>query len=79
MYETQSFLIQFNDAIRSKSHSAYDTRRTNSVIDIRDYFGFLTGKPVTNLEMAGFWGSLSDDEKDYYRNVELTWFPKVGY
>lgn len=43
----------------------------NSVKDIKDYFS-TAEKPVSTGEMMEFWKSLSDGEKDYYKNVNLS-------
>lgn len=45
--------------------------KRNSLKDLIAFFG-CEDRPVTPVEFRTFWGSLTDDEKDYYNNVPLT-------
>lgn len=42
----------------------------NSVAMLSKFFG-TREKPMTGPEFREFWQSLTVDEKDYYRNVDL--------
>lgn len=42
----------------------------NSVADLKEWFGHGTRK-VDAKEMMEFWKSLSEDEKEFYKNAEL--------
>ena len=44
---------------------------TNSVVNLKDFFS-TPEKPVSSAEMMTFWKSLSDDEKAYYQNADLS-------
>lgn len=41
-----------------------------SVADLKEFFS-TSEKPVAAKEMMEFWKSLSDEEKEYYKNAEL--------
>lgn len=43
----------------------------NSVKDLKDFFT-TPEKPMAAKEMMDFWTSLSDEEKEYYKNVDLS-------
>jgi len=47
------------------------TIMSNSMMDLKKYFE-TPEKPVTNAEMAEFWRSLTEAEKDYFKNAQLT-------
>lgn len=40
--------------------------RKASIIEIKEFFG-CPGRPVTPIEMRQFWGELSEEQKDYYK------------
>lgn len=42
----------------------------NDIKQIRAFFSTLE-KPVSLKEMQEFWGSLTDEEKNYYKEAEL--------
>ena len=42
----------------------------NSVADLKAYFS-TEKKPVPAKEMMDFWKSLSEEEKEYYKQAEL--------
>ena len=42
----------------------------NNVKALKDYFS-TEDKPCTNQEMMEFWKSLSESDKEYYKNVSL--------
>lgn len=42
----------------------------NSLTDIKRFLGS-DGNPVSNTEFSEFWKSLSNEEKDEYKNAEL--------
>lgn len=42
----------------------------NSVKDLREFF-FTKDNPGSSSEMREFWQSLSEEEKDYYKSVDL--------
>jgi hypothetical protein len=44
---------------------------SNSISQIKAYLS-TPEKPVSTQEAMEFWKSLSDDDKEYYKKVELT-------
>jgi hypothetical protein len=42
----------------------------NTLKDLKEFFS-VPEKPVNNTEMVEFWKSLSDEEKEEYKNVDL--------
>lgn len=44
---------------------------TNAVKELKAYFS-TEEKPVSAAEMMDFWKSLSDEEKKYYQEVDLS-------
>lgn len=42
----------------------------NSIVDIKKYLT-TDDMPVSSKEMSDFWNSLSEDEKEEYKNAEL--------
>lgn len=40
-------------------------------MDLKGFFG-TEENPVTPKEMTEFWKSLTDEEKDYYKNAKLS-------
>ena len=42
----------------------------NSIKDLKNYFG--ENKPVATTEMMEFWKSLTDAEKVYFKNAQLS-------
>lgn len=43
----------------------------NTVKELKEYFS-TPEKPVNAREMMDFWQSLSEEEKEYYKVVDLT-------
>jgi len=43
----------------------------NSLKDLKEFFS-TEGKPVTTQEIQDWYRSLSEEEKDYYKNAELS-------
>lgn len=43
----------------------------NSVSQLKDFFS-TPEKPLNSNEMMDFWKSLSNEEKAYYKSVDLT-------
>lgn len=41
--------------------------KSASIIEIKNYFGW-SGREVTPVEMRQFWGELSEDEKNFYKD-----------
>lgn len=37
-----------------------------TIVEIKNYFG--SEKEVSPIEMRQFWGSLTDEEKEFYKN-----------
>lgn len=42
----------------------------NQMSDLKKFFS-TEKKPVTGAEMIEFWKSLTDDEKEFYKTVEI--------
>lgn len=43
---------------------------SNTIAQLKEFFQS-GGKTLTNGELREFWSSLTDDEKDYYKMVDL--------
>lgn len=42
---------------------------TPTMKDVKDYFTKDSTVPVNSSEFSAFWKSLSDDDKEYYKNA----------
>lgn len=49
---------------------AENEKPKNDVKTLKEFFG-TPERPVNGPEMMAFWKSLSDEEKEYYKNADL--------
>lgn len=48
----------------------FGKKEGNSIVDIKKYLS-TPEKPITNAEFTSFWNSLTEEEKQEYKNTEL--------